>query len=93
MKQPLYNFRVVPEAVWLIVQTVLGVVLVEVAGRLMELANMVEAGDLPTAATWQAWAMALGVTIARTLAGAVIARVTGGQFLKPGEKPVTPTGG
>lgn len=91
--RPLYNFRWVPEGFWLIAQTVLGVLLVEVAGRLLELANMIEAGTLPTLATWQAWALALLVTFARTLAGALLARLSGGSFLKPGEKPVTPTSG
>ena len=83
---PLYNFRLAPEAIWLIVNTVIGTLLVEVLAGLAGFQN----GELTDLRTW---ANGLGYGLARTLIGAVLAAATGGQFLKPGEQPVNPTSG
>lgn len=83
---PLYNFRIGPEALWLIGNTVLGTALVEIASA---------------AAGWQTngfdnletWATGFAFGLVRTLIGAVLASATGGQFLGRNEKPVNPTSG
>ena len=87
MKTPLYNFRIAPEAIWLIVNTVLGTLIVTL---LADLANVNELGDLGDV---NAWLTGLGFSLVRTLLGAILAAATGGQFLGRGEKPVTPTTG
>ncbi|MCA1570876.1 MAG: hypothetical protein LC798_11265 [Chloroflexi bacterium] len=87
MNQPLYNFRISAEAGWLIVNTILGALLIDVIGRLSGL----EA--LPTLDTLGAWVGALGLSALRTGLGALLAAVTGGAFLKPGETPDQPTPG
>jgi len=84
--RPLYNFRLAPEAIWLIVNTVLGTVLLQVA------AAMTDWDAIPSADDLQAWGISLGVSAVRTLIGAILAAATG-QFLKPGEVPATPTKG
>lgn len=83
---PLYNFRLAPEAIWLIVNTVLGTLLVELMAGLAGFQN----GDLTDLRTW---GIGLAYGLARTLIGAVLAAATGGQFLKPGQAPVRPTTG
>jgi hypothetical protein len=74
-----YNFRIGPEAVWFIVNTVVGTVLVDVAGRLAGLEGF------PTLDTLQAWGAAIGVAAVRTLLGAILAAATGGGFQGPGQ--------
>ena len=85
---PLYNFRLAPEALWLIVNTVLGAVLVDVLGRLAGLEGF------PTLDTVAAWGGAIGVAAIRTLLGALLAAATGGGFQGPGERkdPLPPAG-
>jgi hypothetical protein len=73
-----YNFRLAPEAVWLIVNTVLGAVLIDVLGRLAGL------DAFPTLDTIGAWAGAIGIAAIRTLLGAILAAATGGGFQAPG---------
>ena len=85
--KPLYNFRIAPEAIWLIVNTVLGAVLIEVMGYVTGLTALPPWDDFRT------WLIALGLSALRTLLGAVLAAVTGGAFLGRGEVPPTPTGG
>lgn len=84
--KPLYNFRIAPEAIWLIVNTVLGTALVEVAAALLNWQSN-GFGNLET------WATGFAFGLARTLIGAILAAATGGQFLTPGEAPVRPTSG
>lgn len=86
LTSPLYNFRLAPEAIWLIINTVLGTALVELAAQLLNWQSN-GFGDLET------WATGFAFGLARTVIGAVLAAATGGQFLKPGEKPVNPTPG
>jgi hypothetical protein len=74
-----YNFRLAPEAVWLIANTVLGAVLIDVLGRLANL------DAFPTLDTVGAWAGAVGIAAIRTLLGAILAAATGGGFQGPGE--------
>lgn len=74
-----YNFRLAPEAIWFIVNTVVGTVLVDVLGRLAGLEGF------PTLDTLQAWGAAVGVAAVRTLLGALLAAATGGGFQGPGE--------
>jgi hypothetical protein len=83
----MYNFRLAPEAVWLIVNTVLGALLVELVGRFAGLS------DLPSLTDLRSWGIALGLSAVRTGLGAILAAVTGGAFLKPGEQPAVPTSG
>ena len=78
-----YNFRLAPEAIWLIVNTVLGAVLVDVAGRLAGL------DAFPTLDTLGAWAAAIGIAAIRTALGALLAAATGGGFQTPGETKET----
>lgn len=87
MNSPVYNFRLAPEALWLIANTVLGTLLVDLLGRLLA----IEAW--PTLDTLQAWGAALALSAVRTLLGAILAAATGGQFLRPKERPVKPTSG
>lgn len=79
-----YNFRLAPEAVWFIVNTVVGTVLVDVLGRLAGL------DGFPTLDTLQAWAAAIAISAVRTSLGAILAAATGGGFQKPGESGNTP---
>lgn len=80
-----YNFRIGPEAVWLIVNTVLGTLLVEAIAFFADLSTLPGAGDLRT------WIATLSVALIRTALGALLAVVTGGGFSKPGapEGPVS----
>ena len=82
MNGPLYNFRLAPEAVWLIVNTVIGAVLTTLLTT-----------DFQSITDLKAWGIGFGIAIARTAIGAVLAAATGGQFLGRGETPVNPTGG
>ena len=84
-EKPLYNFRLAPEAIWLIVNTVLGTLLVQV------LAGLANIDTLPAWDDMQAWLIALGFSAVRTLLGALLAVVTGGQFLSPGQQPTRHT--
>lgn len=74
-----YNFRLGPEAVWLIVNTVLGTVLVEL------LANLAGLSELPSWDNVTLWASALAVSAIRTAIGAILAVATGGGFQSPGQ--------
>jgi hypothetical protein len=80
-----YNFRLAPEAVWLIVNTVLGAVLIEVMGYVTGLTT------LPAWDDFRTWLVALGLSAVRTLLGAFLAAVTGGGFQTPGEPGPAPT--
>ncbi len=84
--KPLYNFRIAPEAIWLIVNTVIGTALVELAAALLNWQSN-GFGDIET------WATGFAFGLARTLIGAILAAATGGQFLAPGEVPARPTSG
>ena len=81
-----YNFRLAPEAVWLIVNTVLGTLLVEVSAYVTGLQTLPGWDDLRT------WGIALGLSAIRTALGALLAVVTGGGFQKPGEPGPAPEG-
>lgn len=83
-----YNFRIAPEAVWFVINTVLGSILVDLIGRFAGIEGW------PTLDTVTAWASAISFAAVRTLLGALLAVVTGGGFQKPGE-PATnePAGG
>ncbi len=87
MNSPLYNFRIAPEAIWLIVNTVIGTALVEL---LLQVTKWQEVGGLDN---WQTWATGFAFGLVRTLIGAVLAAATGGAFVKPGEVPPTPAKG
>lgn len=84
---PLYNFRIAPEAIWLIVNTVIGTLLVDVLGRFLSI------DAFPTLDTLQAWGAGLALSAVRTVLGAILAAATGGAFLGRGETPSTPTSG
>lgn len=73
-----YNFRLAPEAAWLVLNTVLGAVLVDVLGRLAGLEAF------PTLDTLGAWGAAIGISAIRTAIGALLAVATGGGFQAPG---------
>lgn len=73
-----YNFRLAPEAIWFIINTVVGAVLVDLAGRLVGLEG------LPTLDTVGAWGAAILVAAIRTAIGALLAVATGG-FQSPGQ--------
>lgn len=73
-----YNFRIGPETLWLVGGTVIGTMLIDLAGRLTNFEQW------PTLDTWQAWALAISFNGFRTGLGAIIAAFTGG-FQKPGE--------
>ena len=81
-----YNFRLGPEAVWLIVNSVVGAVLVEIVGT-----------DFNAITDWKAWAFGFGIALlGRTIPGAILAVATGGGFQKPGEPgpaPIPPSEG
>jgi len=72
-----YNFRLGPEAVWLIVNTVLGTILVEVTAAVAGWTVFPGWDDLRT------WGVALALSAIRTALGALLAAVTGG-FQLPG---------
>ena len=74
-----YNFRLAPEAIWFIVNTVLGAILVDVVGRLAGLSAF------PTLDTLGAWGSAIAIAAIRTALGALLAAATGGGFQGPGE--------
>lgn len=74
-----YNFRLAPEAVWLIVNTVIGAVLTTLLTT-----------DFASITDWQAWAIGFAVSAGRTLIGALLAAATGGGFQKPGEPGPAP---
>ena len=69
-----YNFRLGPEAVWLIVNTVIGAALTTLLTT-----------DFTSITDYKAWLIGFGIAIVRTLIGAVLAAATGGGFQKPGE--------
>ena len=69
-----YNFRLGPEAIWLVINTVIGTILVELSTT-----------DFTAIADWRGWAVGFGLAAVRTLIGAVLAAATGGGFQKPGE--------
>lgn len=79
-----YNFRLAPEAVWLIVNTVLGALLVEA------IAFMSGISTFPGVDQWQTWLGTLAVSLVRTALGALLAVVTGGGFQGPGEPGPAP---
>ncbi len=82
----LYNFRLLPESLFLIVNTVIGTALVELLAGLLSF-------QTNGFADWQTWATGFGFGLVRTLIGALLAAATGGQFLSPGETPTRPTSG
>ena len=78
MNAPTYNFKLQPEAIWLIVNTVVGAVLIQVLAFATGLDEIPEWGD------FKLWLIALGIGAIRTLVGVVLA-VAAGQFTsKPG---------
>lgn len=85
--RPLYNFRLAPEAIWLIANTVLGVLVVEALAFVTGLTALPGWDDLQT------WLATLAIALVRSLIGAVLTAATGGAFLAPGEPPTTPTTG
>ena len=80
-----YNFRIGPEAIWLVVNTVLGTLLVEAIAFFANLSTLPGADDVRT------WVATLAVALVRTGLGALLAVVTGGGFQKPGEPGPAPT--
>jgi len=80
--KPLYNFRIGPEAIWLIVNTVIGAVLTQLLVT-----------DFAGITDWRAWLIGLAASAGRTLLGALLAAATGGQFLGAGQKPTRSTTG
>lgn len=79
-----YNFRLAPEALWLIGSTVIGTVLVQVLADVAGWGNVI-----PPLDDLRSWAIGLGIGAVRTLIGAILAAATGGGFQAPGEpKPV-----
>ena len=87
MTRPLYNFRLAPEALWLIVNTVVGTVLVELLATFMNADSFGDLGDI------NSWLLGLAFGAVRTLIGAILAAATGGAFLGPGETPERPASG
>lgn len=82
-----YNFRIGPEALWLVGSTVAGTILVQV------LADMLSWGSVvPPLDDLKAWGVGLGIGAVRTLIGAVLAAATGGGFQMPGEPGPAPKG-
>lgn len=70
-----YNFRLAPEATWLIVSAIGGSVLLALYTT-----------DFTTITDWRAWGWGFFLTLLfRTIPGAVLAVVSGGGFQKPGE--------
>jgi hypothetical protein len=82
MTRPAYNFRLAPEAIWLIINTVLGTLL-----------TILISTDFTAITDFRAWVIGFGISALRTALGAVLAAVTGGAFLGPGQAPETPTTG
>ena len=74
MTAPIYNFRIGPEALWLIVNTVVGALLTTLLTT-----------DFTSITDWKAWAIGLAISASRTLIGALLAAASGGGFQKPGE--------
>jgi hypothetical protein len=74
-----YNFRLAPEAIWLVVNTVIGTILVQVLADLAGINSPGELGDLG------AWGTGLAFAAVRTALGAILAAATGGGFQGPGE--------
>lgn len=74
-----YNFRLGPEAMWLVINTVIGTLLVELLATLMEVNTP---GDIADPVSW-GWGLAFGAV--RTALGAILAVATGGGFQAPGE--------
>lgn len=80
---PAYNFRIAPEIGWAIA-----------TGAIIALAEAAVAFDESVfAGDPGAWAAALAGTLVRAIGGAVLAKMTQGAFLRPGEKPPAPTDG
>ena len=69
---PTYNFKLKPEAIWLLVNTVVGTALVEL---LLQVTNWQQQGGLDDS---QTWAVGFAFGLVRTLIGAVLA-VAGGR--------------
>ena len=69
-----YNFRLAPEAVWLVVNTVIG------AGLTVLLTT-----DFTSITDGKAWLIGFGISLVRTAIGALLAAATGGGFQVPGE--------
>lgn len=86
-RRPLYNFRVAPEGIWLIVNTVLGSVVVSLLAQFAGASGFADLGDPGT------WLSGLAFGAVRTLLGAILAAATGGQFLGRGQAPDGPTSG
>ena len=80
MKALYYNFRLGPEAIWLVVNTIIGTVLVQVLADLMNWGSVV-----PPLTDLKAWAVGLGIGAVRTGIGALLAVATGGGFQGPGD--------
>lgn len=69
-----YNFRLGPEAVWLVVNTVVATALLQIV-----------ATDFQSVTDLGAWATGFGIgLLSRTIPAAIIAAASGG-FQKPGE--------
>lgn len=81
-----YNFRIAPEAMWLIVSTIGTALLIELYTT-----------DYTAVVDWKSYAIGLfGMLIFRTIPAAILAVLSGGGFQKPGEPkdpvgPVDPT--
>ena len=69
-----YNFRLAPEAIWLVVNTVIGAALTTLMTT-----------DITAITDWKAWVIGFLISLARTLIGAILAAATGGGFQAPGE--------
>ena len=82
----IYNFRLAPEAIWLIVNTVLGALLVEAISFVGGFSSF------PGVNEWQTWAGTLAVSLIRTALGALLAVVSGGGFQAPGTPGPAPEG-
>ena len=75
-----YNFRLGPEALWLVLNMVVGTLLVEIVST-----------DFTTITDWKGWALGFAIgLLGRTIPGALLAVATGGGFQKPGEPGPTP---
>lgn len=79
---PLYNFRIAPEAMWLVINTVIGAALTTLMTT-----------DFTTILDWKAWGIGFAIATGRTALGALLTAASGGQFLGRGETPDSPTGG
>ena len=73
-----YSFRLGPEAIWLIVNTVVGTVLLDVLARISGL------DAFPTVDELGGWGAAIALAAVRTALGAILAAATGGGFQAPG---------